>query len=97
MQLYREMNPLVIVLVVGISIVCLVFLWMIISGIAALFGSDLGGYALVLGSSDGTAGPHFLSMIAGGRKRSRPNMGVLLLALALGILGGYIIGTPTAN
>jgi hypothetical protein len=91
------MNPLVIVIVVGMSIVCLVFMWMIISGIAALFGSDLGGYALILGSSDGTAGPHFLSLIAGGKRRGRPNMGILLLALALGILGGYIVGTPSAN
>ena len=91
------MNPLVIVIVVGMSIVCLVFMWMLISGIAELFGSNLGGYALKLGSGDGTAGPHFLSMIAGGRKRSRPNMGVLLLALALGIIGGYIVGTSSAN
>ena len=88
---------MVIVLVVGMSIVCLVFLWMIISGIAELFGSDLGGYALKLGSSDGSAGPHFLSMIAGGKRRSRPNMGILLLALALGILGGFVVSAPSAN
>ena len=70
---------------------------MIISGIADMFGSNLGGYALKLSDSDGTVGPHFLSMITGGKKRSRPNMGILLLALALGILGGYVVGTPSAN
>ena len=91
------MGPLEIVLAAGVVIVCLVFLWMIISFVASLFGSNLGGYA-ASGDSDGTGGANFMSMIAGGgKRRNHPNMGILLLALALGILGGYVVGTPSAN
>ena len=91
------MQPLEIVLVAGIVIVCLVFLWVVVSFIASLFGSNLGGYAATA-DSDGTGGADFMSMIAGGgKRRNHPNMGMLLLALALGIIGGYVVGTPSTN